>query len=83
MKLKEETKWWTIIVSILEVNISDLGFYVAVQFLLPSFFAFENKINFGVTTAALFFILLYSLSFYPVISCLDAKSAGILLQRCD
>jgi hypothetical protein len=81
-KLRLQTMWWTMVVSTLEVNMSSLSFSSAVQFRMPSFFSCDDKLNLAVSTVVFFFLLLYSLCFYPLIfKYFKAKSAHILLQR--
>ena len=77
-----DTKWWTLIVTIVEVNMVNLAFGCAVQFTMPSFFCIKNKINFLSMVIFLFLLFIYSLAFYPLVQKYSHKKfSAVLLER--
>ena len=82
-QIKDETAWWTLIVSIIEVNMVNLAFNCGVQLSIPSFFETFNKINFVFMVMVLFILFNYAIGFYIIVAKnVTIRVAGILLQRC-
>lgn len=80
---KKYTKWWTLIISCIQSNIMMLGFVCFLQFLQTSAFSFLDKINLLLATLSLFFVIMYSLIFYPLIYTYQSKGiSSSLLSRC-
>lgn len=65
--IKMQTKWWTLIIAIIEMNIITLVYNSSLQFLLPSFYSFVNKPNFVFSVLSLFAVVFYILCFYLLI----------------
>ena len=61
------TRWWTIIIGILEANISYVTFYGSIQFNEFISFNFFSKIDLLCSTFFVFIMLFYSFVFYPLI----------------
>ena len=65
--IKMQTKWWTLVIAIIEMNRITLVYNSSLQFLLPSFYSFVNKPNFVFSILSLFAVVLYILCFYLLI----------------
>ena len=71
--IKMQTRWWTLIVAIIEMNIADLIFASALQSLKLSSSFFQDKLNLSLTYLVFFVAVFYSLSFYSIIFAKENK----------
>lgn len=65
--IRKSSKKWSLFSMLIEPNITILVFYSANQFLVNSYFNFNNKLNLIFCIFMLFITLLYSTCFYPLI----------------
>lgn len=62
--LCHHTRWWNLLVSLIELNILMLTFSSFLQLLQPSSFNFENKMNLIAGVMVLFFNMMFTCVFY-------------------
>ena len=62
--IKIQTKWWTLLVALLEMNMVVLTYNSSLQFLLPSALSFVNKANFIFCICLRLVLILYFCCFY-------------------
>ncbi len=65
--VKAQSQLWTMVVAMIEMNVIVLGYNCGLQFLVPSFGNFYNKLNMLCTVLVLLSLLLYCLTFYSLI----------------
>lgn len=63
----EGTRWWTLLVGVVEINMIKLSFNCFLQFHLLASFTSKDKINLLLNILCLFLLLLYCLCFYFLI----------------
>ena len=79
--IKTQTRWWTLIVAIIEMNIADLIFVSALQSLSLGSNNFLDKLNSSFMFLVSFIVVFYAFGFYAVIYSNEKKkcSKGLLI----
>lgn len=78
-----QTKWWTILVAIVQFNIVILIYSSALQFISNNFSDPFEKLNYILSLLIFFVCILYVLIFYPIVFKTEQKKvAQNLLIRC-
>ena len=82
--LRDQTKWWTLAVACVELNIYWYSYSTGLQFLSNSHQDVFDKANSIYCMLTFFVALCYSLAFYPLIYTFESQNgAYILLARCS
>lgn len=73
--IKNQSKWWTLVVALMDANMIRITFCCFSQLRLPFFFAFRHKANCILTLIVLQATLLYAFFFYSLIFQIEVVGA--------
>lgn len=74
--IRRQSRWWVLLVSIIQMKINDVIFSSSVQFLSIGAHCWQDKINFAVMCFVLFILVFYCLGFYSMIYALATKKSS-------
>lgn len=78
-----QTRWWNLVVAIIEANMIVLIYSSSLQLLNNSFIDSLNKLNNICAIVISFLCIIYAITFYPLLFQFDKKNAAsALLIRC-
>ena len=82
MYCESSTRWWSLILAVIETNLIKLSFYCTLQVLITGFESPFDKLNTVAMVLSWMFALFYALSFYPIVyKYCDKKAASTILVR--
>lgn len=80
--LMASTRWWSLIVAVIETNLVKLAFCCSLQVLVTGYHCYLDIVNMILMVLGWKIVILYSLAFYPIVYLYsDKRSASLILVR--